>query len=109
MNARLTVKPPGQTGVVHESFVVVGIYVRPGASIESVGGTFDDLLCVSVRARAVDGKANDAVVKAVANALGLAPRNVELIRGHTNRRKVLRVFDETGAVTATLESLRVDG
>ncbi|AKM11207.1 DUF167 domain-containing protein [Croceicoccus naphthovorans] len=37
------------------------------------------------------GKANRAVVKLVAKALGIAPARVELVRGETARDKVLRI------------------
>jgi len=44
-----------------------------------------------VRERAVEGAANDACVKAVAEALGLAPSQVELLRGHRGRIKTFAV------------------
>ena len=37
------------------------------------------------------GKANDAVRKLLAKALGVAPSRLELIRGETSREKVFRI------------------
>lgn len=52
-----------------------------------------DVLVVYVRERAVDGAANEGVVRAVADHLGVAPRRVTIVRGHTSRRKRLEVDD----------------
>lgn len=44
-----------------------------------------------VRERAIEGAANDACVKAVAEALGLASSQVALLRGHRGRIKTFAV------------------
>ena len=44
-----------------------------------------------VTAKAVGGAATEAVLEAVASALGLRRRQVWLVRGATSRRKVLGV------------------
>ena len=49
------------------------------------------MLVVRVKERAVDGQANDAVVAAVADAFGLARRDVRIVHGHSSRSKVLEV------------------
>jgi len=46
---------------------------------------------VTVRERAVDGRANAAVEKALAAHLGVPPSRVEIVRGHAARIKTLRV------------------
>lgn len=75
--------------------------MKPGSSRSKVGGRFgDDQLVVAVTARPVDGAANDAVTRAVADALGLRPRQVSLVSGHTARSKVLEVdVDDTEVAT----------
>jgi len=44
-----------------------------------------------VRERAVEGAANDACVRAVAEALAVAPSRVALVRGHRGRIKTFAV------------------
>ncbi len=44
----------------------------------------------------VDGAANEAVVKAVASALGLRPARVTVVSGHTARSKVLALVVDDG-------------
>ncbi len=62
----------------------------PGARSEAVtieGGR----LAVKVRAKPQSGAANEAIVRLVAQALGLPPSRIELLRGATSREKVLRI------------------
>ena len=51
----------------------------------------DEVLGVSVSARAVDGAATEAVRTAVARAFGVRPRDVVLVTGERSRTKVLDV------------------
>jgi len=79
------------------------VRVRPGASRTRVGGRWGDeeVLGVSVSARAVDGAATAAVLAAVAQAFGVRARDVSLVSGHRSRTKVLEVAmaDEVEART----------
>ncbi|QCB93002.1 DUF167 domain-containing protein [Cellulomonas shaoxiangyii] len=86
----------------------VAVRVRPGASRTRVGGTYGDRLVVAVTARAVDGAATAATLRAVADALGVRARHVALVAGATSRDKVLEVEDTavTPDVLARLEAVR---
>ncbi|GAB3250283.1 DUF167 domain-containing protein [Nocardioides dilutus] len=76
----------------------VSIRVRPGAGRTQVGGRYADALVVRVRERAVDGRATDAALRAVADALGVRAAEVELVTGHTSRTKVVEIPDDSAAV-----------
>jgi len=67
------------------------IRVRPGASRARVGGTHDGALIVAVHAQPVDGKANEAVVRALADAFDVPRSSVSVIRGHTARTKTIEI------------------
>lgn len=69
------------------------IRVRPNASRNKVGGTVGDppRLVVAVQAPAVDGKANDAVLKELAKAFDLRPRDFTIVFGELGRDKRLVV------------------
>jgi uncharacterized protein len=71
------------------------VRVRPGASRTRVGGRYDGpygpALVVLVTAPPVGGRATEAVLRAVADALGLRPREVALRAGTTGRDKLLVV------------------
>ena len=80
----------------------VVIWVKPGASGTSVGGSLDGSLVVRVAAKAVEGQATEAALKAVAQAFGVRRRAVSLVSGATSRTKVL---DVDGATQARLVEL----
>jgi uncharacterized protein len=73
----------------------VTIRVRPGAGRTAVGGSYDGALVVRVAERAVDGRATDAALGAVAAALGVRRRDVALVTGATSRTKVVEIPDHT--------------
>lgn len=86
--------------------VAVAVRVRPGAGRTRVGGCYDGphgpALIIAVGAPAVDGKATEAVRRALADALGVRPRDVSLKIGATSRDKVFTVTGDVGARLAAL-------
>lgn len=69
--------------------------MKPGSSRTKVGGRHGERsLIVAVTAKAVDGAATRAALRAVAEALGMPRRTVVLITGATSRDKVLGVSSE---------------
>jgi hypothetical protein len=80
----------------------VSIRVRPGSARTAVGGEYGGALVVRVTAPAVDGRATEAALNAVAGAFGVRRREVTLISGATSRTKVV---DVAGADQAVLDRL----
>jgi uncharacterized protein (TIGR00251 family) len=70
---------------------MLNIKVVPGARKDRVVGPYGDAIKVQVSAPPEGGKANAAVVKVLAEALGVKAAQVELISGHTQPRKVVRI------------------
>ena len=83
----------------------VAIRVKPGAARTAVGGRHGDALVVSVTARAVDGKATEAALRAVAAAFGVRRRDVSLVTGATSRDKVVEIDDAAVGVASRRDSL----
>jgi uncharacterized protein (TIGR00251 family) len=70
----------------------VVIRVKPGSRKGPlVEAGADGALTIYVREPAVEGKANDAVVKLLATHLGVPPSRVELVSGAASRVKRFRV------------------
>ncbi len=86
----------------------VQVRVRPGAPGVRVGGSHDGALLVAVTARAVDGAATRACLRAVAEAFGVRPRQVHLHSGERSRTKLLDVEGSAGVLRARLEALLAD-
>ena len=65
------------------------MHVQPGAASSAISGLHGEALKVRIAARAVDGAANAALVEFLAGCLGLARREVRILRGEKSRRKAV--------------------
>jgi len=70
---------------------LLAVRVIPRARRDEVGGERAGRLVVRTTASPVDGRANVAVCRQVAEHLGVAPRRVTIESGHRSRDKVLRI------------------
>src|SRR5438067_11714903 len=69
----------------------LALVAHPGARTERIERLDDSTIGVWVRARAVEGQANTAIERAIADALDLRPRQVRLVGGLTARRKIVEI------------------
>jgi uncharacterized protein (TIGR00251 family) len=67
------------------------VRVKPAAKRTAVGGRRGDALVVAVAAPAVEGKANEAVCRAVASAFGVRRAAVTILRGDRGRDKLVEL------------------
>lgn len=77
--------------------LLVSVHAKPGAHVTKAGvfRTSEAGIEVRVAERAIDGKANAAVLRALADALGVPFRKIELISGDTARDKVVAITSGT--------------
>ncbi|MDE2442040.1 MAG: YggU family protein [Betaproteobacteria bacterium] len=88
--------------VAGDGRITLTLHIQPGAKKTEFAGLHGDALKIRLAAPPVDGKANDALVKFVADTLGLAKSAVSLKSGQTSRRKVLEVTGAPPSVIAAL-------
>ncbi|NQV12560.1 YggU family protein [Candidatus Uhrbacteria bacterium] len=70
----------------------VSIKVIPGARVSEVVGEMEDgTLKVRVHAPPEKGKANDELVRVLAKHYGVSKSDVEVVRGHTSRQKIVEI------------------
>ncbi|HYZ27409.1 MAG TPA: DUF167 domain-containing protein [Thermoleophilaceae bacterium] len=67
------------------------VRVQPGASRNEIAGKREGVIVVRVTAPPVDGRANKAACKLLAEICGIPPTRVEVVRGASNRDKVIRL------------------
>jgi uncharacterized protein len=82
--------------------ITLEILVQPRASRAKIGPMHDGRLKISVTAPPVDGEANAAVIALLAQRLGLARGDIEVIAGASSRRKTLRIANATAQQIAEL-------
>ena len=83
------------------------IRVRPNSSRNKVGGSVGEppRLLVAVQAPAVDGKANQAVIKELASAFDLRARDFTIVYGELGRDKRLLIDGDEKTLQVRLEEL----
>jgi uncharacterized protein YggU (UPF0235/DUF167 family) len=90
--------------------IVIAIRVRPASSRTRVGGRYDGplgpALTVAVTEPAVDGRATEAAVRAVAKALGVRRADLTVQLGAASRDKLLAVEDPPSGLPQRLAELR---
>jgi uncharacterized protein (TIGR00251 family) len=72
------------------------VHVVPNAKNNGVAGTLGDAIKIRLRAPAIEGKANAALVGFLSERLKISGRQIVLLRGQKSRDKVLRI-DGLGA------------
>jgi uncharacterized protein (TIGR00251 family) len=71
--------------------VILELHVQPGASRSEFAGHHGDRLKVRLAARAVDGKANEALVKFLAEHYGVPRSRVRILSGAKSRQKRVEI------------------
>jgi uncharacterized protein (TIGR00251 family) len=85
--------------------LLLELRVQPRAATEGFAGQFGDRLRVRLRAPPVDGRANEALVGFLAQALGVPKSSVRIERGLTGRDKRVRIRRPASPLPAALLSL----
>ena len=71
--------------------VLLSVRAAPGASRDALAGIHGEALKVSVTAPPEKGKANAAILRVLARALGLRRSQLSIDSGETSRNKRIRV------------------
>jgi uncharacterized protein len=69
----------------------LAIRVQPRAKRSEVAGERDGAVLIRVSAPPVDGKANEAVCRLIADRAGVPRSAVRIVRGESSRDKVVRI------------------
>ena len=80
---------PGYPSAVEAERTTLRLRVVPGARRSAVVGRYGDAWKVRVAAPAEAGRANDAVLGLLADALDVSRRDLELTSGGSSRNKVV--------------------
>ncbi len=79
------------------------LHVKPGAKRSEVSGLHGDALKIRLAAPPIEGRANEALVRFIAERFAVPLRNVELLRGAQSRHKMVKVTGSAVAPESLLE------
>jgi uncharacterized protein len=84
------------------------VRVTPRAAVDRVDGVVDGVLRARVGAPAVEGAANNALIRLIAEELGVPRSDVRIVAGATSRQKLVVVdAGDADAIVARWPGLRV--
>lgn len=69
----------------------ITVRVIPNASKSEIAGREGSVWKIRLAAPPVDGKANDSLIRFLADRLDLAPSEIDLVKGHSSKTKILSV------------------
>ena len=82
----------------------LNVRIHPGARKNAITGTHDNALKISLTTPPVEGRANEALVSFLADALQIPKSRIALLTGQSNRNKTLRITGKSAAeVQAALD------
>jgi uncharacterized protein (TIGR00251 family) len=79
----------------------LAVRLHPGARKNGVTGVHADALKIALTAPPVDGKANEALIEFLAEALRLPRARIAILAGITTRTKSVRITGKSAAEVAT--------
>jgi uncharacterized protein (TIGR00251 family) len=71
--------------------VILTLHVQPGAKRSELAGLHGDALKIRLAAPPIEGRANDALLRFIAELFAVPQRNVELMRGAQSRHKSVMI------------------
>ena len=72
---------------------ILRVHIIPNAKIDKISGEYNRAIKIKLRAPAVDGKANAALRRFLAERLSIPQRAIVLESGERSRDKVIRIDD----------------
>ena len=82
------------------------VHVRPRASRSALAGVHDGVLALRVCAPPAQGQANDAVIELLATTFAVRASAVEIVKGASSRRKLIRIRGDVRRLSSLLDQSR---
>lgn len=69
----------------------IRVRTQPASSKDQVVGLHDGAIKIKITAPAVDGKANQHLIKSLTKKLGVAKQDISITKGQTSRLKTITI------------------
>jgi uncharacterized protein (TIGR00251 family) len=70
----------------------LAVQVAPNAKKSEVAGALGDVLKIRLQAAPIEGKANEALIRYIADMLDVPKSAVHITHGHTSKRKIIEII-----------------
>ena len=71
--------------------MLVRVRLVPGATTNQIVGQENGVYKIRLMAPPIDGRANEALIRFLADRLDIAPSLITLVKGHTSKHKTLDI------------------
>ena len=71
--------------------MLIRVKVKPGSKTDSISWMPDGVCLIKIKAPPIDGKANDYLIKFLAQTLKLRQNQITIKSGHTSKLKTLEL------------------
>jgi len=72
--------------------ITLTLHIQPGAKRSEMAGLHGDALKIRLAAPPIEGRANEALLRFIADSFGVPLRQIELLRGAQSRHKMVKVM-----------------
>jgi uncharacterized protein (TIGR00251 family) len=87
----------------------LAVQITPNAKKTEVIGVLEDVLKIRLQAQPIEGKANDALIRYLADVLHVPRGAIRITHGLTNRRKTIEVAASELEVEAVKQAFMPSG
>ncbi len=88
--------------------LIIFLHVQPGSTRSQIIGLHDDRLKIAVTKKALDGAANLAVIKLIAESFDLSKSQVTLLKGEKSRQKSVLLQGDKDKLLDKLQKILSD-
>ena len=81
-------------------------HIKPKSKVDHISVNPDGALRVKIKAQPVDGRANEYLVKYLAQVFDVPRKNIEIISGFTNSHKRVNIVAEEGYIRSKIDKFK---
>ena len=82
--------------------MLIRVRIVPNVFRDELAGQTNGVYKIRLTAPAIEGRANDALIRFLAKKIDIAPSQISLIKGHTSKHKTLEILAPDKTVEAAL-------
>lgn len=82
---------------IKDNSFFISVLIQPNSKKSEIQGIHDQKLKIRISSPPVDGKANEEVIRFFAKLLGIKKNQIEILKGHTDKNKLIKISEITEA------------